>query len=147
MNLSKFIKRSVFLLFPVSLITGCLGVFDETYSSTYQNYEQAFAHGAIQRGWIPHFLPASATNIFEKHDLDTNETIAKFNFDITKSTDLVQSCQMVNKFSTPKSLTAKWWSNDVVKSADAHFYCDQHNFYMVVNGNTVYYWQPSILNN
>ncbi|MGK7949074.1 MAG: hypothetical protein AB4368_09785 [Xenococcaceae cyanobacterium] len=138
----KPIRVSLFLLLPITFMTGCWGFLDTIDSNTYQNYEETVAKGAIERGWIPDFLPVSAINIQEKHDLDTNEIILKFNFDLTDSEKLLQSCQSTNTFSPPTRLTAKWWSNDMINSADSHFYCNDGS-YMAVNNNIVYYWRSS----
>ena len=140
-NISKSIEINVFLLLSTLLITGCFGLFDTTFSKSYQNYEEAVADGAMERGWIPDSLPASAVNIWEKHDLDTNETILKFDVDRTESTNLIRDCQTVDTVLKPKKLTAKWWSNNLVSSADTYFYCDEDNAYMVVDNNTIYYWR------
>jgi hypothetical protein len=45
-------------------------------SSKYGSIDQARAHGAIDQGWLPPFTPASAREIAEIHDLDTNERCA-----------------------------------------------------------------------
>lgn len=44
----------------------------ETTSSTHAGYADAKARGLIDRGWIPSFLPSSARDIRESHDIDTN---------------------------------------------------------------------------
>lgn len=125
-------------MFSTSLISGCLGLIGEIYSNTYDNYEEAVTSGSIERGWIPDFLPVSATNIFEKHDLDTNNIIVKFDFDINKPINLPENCQTVDRFSNPKFLKAKWCSDDLVKSANTHFKCGQ-DIYVAISENTVYY--------
>ena len=44
----------------------------ETPTTRYPTYAEAVADGAIQRGWIPGFVPSSATTIEETHNIDTN---------------------------------------------------------------------------
>ena len=44
----------------------------EIKRSRYRTFAQAAAAGAVQRGWIPEFIPQSAREIEEAHDLDTN---------------------------------------------------------------------------
>lgn len=51
----------------------------EMMSAEYEDY--GTARNAIERGWLPTWLPRSATNIREAHDIDTNETFAVFEFD------------------------------------------------------------------
>ncbi|MCP5058506.1 MAG: hypothetical protein GY937_17525 [bacterium] len=43
------------------------------FDSEFESYESAEASGAVAGGWVPEFLPRSATTIIERHDLDTNE--------------------------------------------------------------------------
>jgi hypothetical protein len=45
----------------------------ETPVTEYSSLAEARAAGALDRGWIPPSLPASATNLREVHDIDTNE--------------------------------------------------------------------------
>jgi hypothetical protein len=53
-----------------------LGVFGvahfENPSSRFSTYEELKGSGLIERGWVPEFLPRSATDIAESHDVDTN---------------------------------------------------------------------------
>lgn len=46
----------------------------DTHAMSYARYEDAVRDGAISRGWIPAFVPSSATNIREAHDIDTNRS-------------------------------------------------------------------------
>lgn len=56
------------------LLVGCRERFD-SYSKTLQQ-----ARPLIENGWLPSGLPPSASDIRERHDLDTNETWATFAF-------------------------------------------------------------------
>jgi hypothetical protein len=42
----------------------------------YANVEAARTEGAFSRGWLPDVLPSDAVDIWERHNLDTNETWA-----------------------------------------------------------------------
>lgn len=48
--------------------SACGEVSDERYS----DFNAAKADGAVQRGWIPTFVPQSAYDIHDVHDVDTN---------------------------------------------------------------------------
>lgn len=61
-------------LFLVFALAAC-GEEQETF---YDNYADAQKAGAIKRGWIPDFVPASAHNIRERHDIDTNNQLLRF---------------------------------------------------------------------
>ena len=45
---------------------------DETPVTEYKTFGEAEADDAIGRGWLPLFLPSSATDIRDVHNLDTN---------------------------------------------------------------------------
>lgn len=55
-------------------LAGCSEQMDETYA-TYADAQDA---GAIERGWIPAFVPASARDITDSHNLDTNRQALQF---------------------------------------------------------------------
>jgi hypothetical protein len=56
------------LAFFVLLVAGC----SETFESRYSDWQKAQKDGAFERGWLPDWLPPSAADIREIHDLDTN---------------------------------------------------------------------------
>ena len=50
------------------LLTACGDITEERYDT----YAEARDAGMIERGWMPDFVPTSATDIHDVHDLDTN---------------------------------------------------------------------------
>lgn len=70
------ISRSA--IFLSVLLAGFVSACDELQESYYDSRAAVVRDGAIQRGWIPDFLPESAANIREFHDLDSNETWLRF---------------------------------------------------------------------
>jgi hypothetical protein len=54
---------------------------EEVMRASYPTAAAAQADGAIERGWLPPTLPASAFAIAESHDLDTNTGGGSFRFD------------------------------------------------------------------
>ena len=63
------------------LVLVCLTACRERREATYETLLAAQENGAIERGWVPDFLPASAFTIREYHDLDTNEIWGTFRFE------------------------------------------------------------------
>lgn len=61
----------------VSIFALCVGC-EEIQSATYPTYADAIAGGAQRRGWLPPFVPATATDIREVHDIDTNTQWLRF---------------------------------------------------------------------
>jgi len=51
----------------------------------YDTHAEAVADEAIQRGWIPTWVPPTATNIHEAHNLDTNARALSFTAPNAKS--------------------------------------------------------------
>jgi hypothetical protein len=52
----------------VLTLAGCSDVYTETYAT----WQEAKDAGAVQRGWIGSFVPTSAVDIKETHNIDTN---------------------------------------------------------------------------
>ena len=49
--------------------------------ATYATLTDAKADGAVTRGWVPEWLPPSARDLQESHNLDTNASWLTFTFD------------------------------------------------------------------
>jgi hypothetical protein len=52
----------------VLTLAGCSDVYTETYAT----WQEAKDAGAMERGWIGSFVPTSAVDIKETHNIDTN---------------------------------------------------------------------------
>jgi hypothetical protein len=57
---------------------GCVGPLSEDVESHYTDMATARREGAVDRGWLPEFIPDDATDISELHDVATNLTWACF---------------------------------------------------------------------
>ncbi|KRB10312.1 hypothetical protein ASD86_25300 [Lysobacter sp. Root690] len=55
------------------------GCSDVTVSS-YDNYRELAASGAMDRGWVPEFIPASAHDITEGHSVEISALSVGFSF-------------------------------------------------------------------
>ena len=64
-----------------------------TPKSHFDNYTEAQASGIMDRGWVPHYIPRSATDIHEQHDLDTNWVKMTFNYALDDVDNLRLACQ------------------------------------------------------
>ena len=96
----KIIGRIVWVVFALvgafATVIVALSYF-ENPSSTFRTYEELEASGLIDRGWISPYLPRSATDIEESHDLDTNRGWASFKY---KPGDLMvprKFCQLLHE--------------------------------------------------
>lgn len=50
----------------------------EDKKARYETWDEAEKAGAIERGWVLHFIPKSARDIREVHNLDTNAQMLRF---------------------------------------------------------------------
>ncbi len=66
----------------------------EIKNTLYANYEEAKKAGAFERGWLPEYLPKSAKNIHEAHNLDTNQGWGEFEFDVREISSMKSHCQL-----------------------------------------------------
>ncbi|MBE9554116.1 MAG: hypothetical protein IMF05_11685 [Proteobacteria bacterium] len=80
--------RMVLFLAPFVLFLGALFVgayqflWDPyTVTSEYWTYENAVADDLFERGWLPDFIPASATRIVTVNNLDLNMSHGEFHYD------------------------------------------------------------------
>ncbi|MEO9970113.1 MAG: hypothetical protein ABJG15_09880, partial [Hyphomonadaceae bacterium] len=70
----KFRPVSLYALLLISA-TAC---DDLRMYTVYEDVEQAADDRAFERGWLPDWMPVSAKNIHEIHDLDTSEQAISF---------------------------------------------------------------------
>lgn len=82
----------------LALVVGGMWILERTESprSTFATFEEMKASGLIARGWLPEFLPRSATEIQETHDIDTNRVQASFKYDITDVESVEEACERVS---------------------------------------------------
>lgn len=63
-----------------------------SYFATFAEMEAA---GMMSRGWLPAFLPRSASEIQEGHDIDTNLVWAAFNYQPGDVEAVEAACRMI----------------------------------------------------
>ncbi|MGY0800151.1 hypothetical protein ACW7G0_14005 [Lysobacter sp. A286] len=95
----------------VLLVLGAAGCWPgERPEVSYANMAEAIKHGAVDRGWIPKWIPASATNIREIHDLDTNESMMAFDMVSSDSWQLPEHCVAITfQEASPPRFSRSWW--------------------------------------
>lgn len=129
-------KALLFFTFILCFGTGCLP--EETPEETYAGFDEVTAGGAIERGWIPEWLPETAVNIHEKHDLDRNTSILVF--DVGGSFLIPERCKPAATTSRA-SLSAGWWP--VAEVAELPVYdCADGLLAFDEASMRVYFWRP-----
>ena len=85
--------------------------------ASYSDYAEAVADGAVRRGWIPDFVPASATDIRESHNLDTNDAWSTFRFEPADKDKMVAVLTPIAPEDAEFSWTRRrlWWPEDLTR--------------------------------
>lgn len=123
----------------------------DTVETTYPDFESVIKASAIGKGkWIPKFLPPSATNIRERHNLDTNEIWLSFHFNTTDQTSLSRACQPITarKITYPRKSPGRWWpaaliqnAGDARNGAYAYYQCeDAATLAIDTKKSEAFYW-------
>lgn len=95
--------------------------FQETTSKLYKDRLSAESSGAISNRWLPEFLPQSAFDIHEKHNIDYGTGIIKFSLPPSKIQIFVSSLQPMPQedFANSRPVwvyrSEKWFPNSIVK--------------------------------
>ena len=69
--------------------------YTENPKSTFGSYEEIERSGLIARGWLPHYLPPTATDIEESHNLDTNRAWAAFRYQVGDLDAVETACNRI----------------------------------------------------
>lgn len=70
----KLLKSICIVIAGLIFISGCSDDAPKFYSS----YRDAVDDNAIAKGWIPDFIPKDATGIYERHNIESNQTAVIF---------------------------------------------------------------------
>lgn len=101
--------------------------------------------GAMARRWVPAWLPASARDIREIHDLDTNAALLRFVYDPADEDELTKVCRPSDgpRHPLPRETymtrRADWWPHELLAGERAigfrHFRCIERRVF--ADGRTV----------
>lgn len=69
--------------------------YTENPKSAFESYEEMERSGLIARGWLPQYLPPSATDIEESHNLDTNRVWAAFRYQVGDLDSVESGCNRI----------------------------------------------------
>jgi hypothetical protein len=107
----------------VSLGCAMVGCHGDRRESFYPSLVDAKKDGAIDRGWIPDFLPESSRSIHELHDISPSTTWCAFEFVPTDSATLGKSLKagtgalsLVRRVPDPGK---SWWPAVLGNNLDA----------------------------
>lgn len=139
----------VIIFFAVIVVSALLGC-GETPEVYYPTFKEAVSDGAVARGWIPEWLPKSAVEIHERHNLDTNRSMLAFRFDGTEKIEFGATCERIEPVKAREpTFKVPWWPEDVPPNKlSTH----RHSFYSCEGGEAFlaiseelgesFYWRP-----
>lgn len=145
------IKITDFLGVSILLLLAACGRLDVT-ENRYRDTRSAISAGAIERGWIPVFLPLSANEIIEQHNLDTNEVLLRFLMDQSDIGSIAKSCQRTERLTItfPRKGASHWWPESLTEkganlqqrvNGHEYYHCNDGGFIVVErSGHEVFYW-------
>jgi hypothetical protein len=101
----------------------------ENYYSMYQDLRQSDEPG----NWIPSFIPHSATEIREKHKIDTGAELLTFYYSQPPDLSLNGHCKKANMdalvFPDRGFLNVAWWPEFLVNNQVKAKHTDRYEFY------------------
>ncbi len=145
MKTKHFLTATIFLL-----SVSCEKL--DTMERAYPDAKAAIKDGAVERGVIPVFLPPSAKDIREKHNLDTNEVWLQFSMEPGERGSIEKSCQRIQTADSspprigggngwPQVLTKSKWGDHQDVERYAHYRCEDGGFVAVERDHRVFYWR------
>lgn len=118
----------------------------ENPKTEYDDYLAVVSNDAIGRGWIPDFLPKSATEIVEQHRTDASFGYVAFYADDGDTTYLRELCRPM-EYTEVKYFSSYpiWWpkelSGSTDESANLDFYlCEEYGVLTTIDHKRHYYW-------
>ena len=138
-------RVAAFAMLSVVVATASCGEVQEV---SYRSLGDAVKDGAVDRGWVPPWLPKTARDLKEKHDLDTNSSILSFAYSEAATWTPPEECMQVGPRQAKRAgLSASWWPSDVpppstVTHRHAYFACEHGRAFLALTSNEGLYWRP-----
>jgi len=120
----------------------------EVREDSYRSLADAVKDGGVDRGWVPAWLPKTARDLKEKHDLDTNSSILSFAHSEPAMWLPPKECTQIDPRRARKArLSASWWPSDVpppstVTHRHSYFECDRGTAFLALTKGEGFYWRP-----
>lgn len=146
------------------ILNGPMLPFGTEFHITYPDYEAMVDDGALERGWVPDFVPESSTDFEESHNLDTNRSWMRFSAPTAELDAMLAGLEPISgeKVTFPRrppGFFVTWWPADLTGGAQkdskyAFYRCNEMydqggeqrvrtGFLAVERGsNTVWHWRP-----
>jgi hypothetical protein len=112
-----------FIALPAALALALTGCLSDTLDASYRSMADAVSGGAVDKGWIPEWLPQGAINLREVHNLDTN--VSALAFDIPHGVTWLppEHCSSVDYGAVaPSHFGRSWWPSSKVLATSYRFF-------------------------
>lgn len=102
------LRVSLSAIVLVATVTGC--DFVEVTDTSYPDMSAAVSRGGVSSGWVPRWIPASATDLREVHNIDTNESALAFEVSSADPWPLPDNCIGIKSADAiPSHFKREWW--------------------------------------
>ena len=128
----------------IAVIAGC-GETPEVY---YPTYSEAISDDAVGRGWIPAWLPKSAIDIHEIHNIDTNRSMLAFRWDGADNMEFRSECEEIEPgLAEEPAFHVPWWPRDVADNSQqpySFYACEGGRAFLAISRERrkARYWRP-----
>jgi len=109
----KYIATFLLIILGVFVLAFIFMQYGERPKSEFSNYSEAKASGIMDKGWIPTFIPKSAVNIQEQHDIDTNWVKMSFKYNVGDIENTRGACKSETPFNGGIEFNCEYFSNNV----------------------------------
>lgn len=142
------------VLVLIAFLIGCEWM--DTVEQSYPDLDAAKKANAIGEGkWIPDFLPPSARNLREIHNLDTNESWLAFQIESSDLDPMTGSCKDAAQSDVvgPRKSPGRWWPQSLVQSSGDPEALKRFKFFQCVDSGEVavdleakqvFYWDRGV---
>lgn len=119
----SFLRVGCSLFIILGLVVGCEQWSKETIDNHFASLTETEAKDTMNRGWIPSWLPQTATDIFETHNIDSNAIMLRFSFPAHNDLVLPPTCKKTSVNALPlPPFKRTWWPDDLTTSSTYLFF-------------------------
>ncbi len=95
-------------------LSGLVACDSTVKSASYASVSEVQRDSAVERGWIPSWIPHTSRAILETHDLDTSVSSLRLSFSLKEGWSIPDTCTKVTADELPKPrLKPSWWPRGV----------------------------------
>jgi hypothetical protein len=118
--------QSISRLMTLALLAP-LSACSDAVTESYATWEDARRAGSIERGWLPAFVPSSAYEIRDTHDVDTNAQTLTFKVPATDVDTLVSRLPRVptDRFNASRVAKRLGWTPAEARHVEVYGFCSE----------------------